>query len=311
MISDDIAGDPTSRKQWVRPSLRWLAERLSQGATAIGQTTVRRLLKKHKFGLVANRKNLTGPAHPDRNRQFRYLKRVKTLFLKAGRPVISVDAKNKELIGPFFNKGRIWRQQAESVNAHDFRQDALAVAVPYGIYDLTHNQGSVYVSTSYNTSEFAVEAIRSWWNDPNRPAFRQEDALLILCDAGGSNNCRFWLWKYELQLLANELGISIMVCHYPTGASKYNPIEYRLFSQITINWAGQPLHSLETMLNFIRSTTTKTGLVVKAFLLDKVFPKGRKLAPQEANSINLQRRSICPNWNYSLLPDCPLPYRNC
>jgi hypothetical protein len=165
-----------------------------------------------------------------------------------------------------------------------------------------HNQGSVYVSTSHNTSEFAVEAIRSWWNDPSRPRFQQEDALLILCDAGGSNNCRFWLWKYELQLLANQLGISIMVCHYPTGASKYNPIEYRLFSQITINWAGQPLQSLQTMLSFIRDTTTQTGLTVRAFLLDQVFQKGRKVSDEQYNSINLRRRPICPTWNYTITP---------
>jgi hypothetical protein len=286
----------------VRPSLRWLAEQLSQGTRSIGRTTVRRLLKKHKFGLVSNRKGLTGPPHPDRNRQFRYIKRVKKLFLQAGCPVISVDAKNKELIGPFYNKGRIWRQQAPLVNAHDFRQDASAVAVPYGIYDLVHNQGSVYVSTSYNTSEFAVEAIRSWWHDPDRPRFQREDALLILCDAGGSNNCRYWLWKYELQLLADELGITIMVCHYPTGASKYNPIEYRLFSQITINWAGQPLYTLETMLNFIRNTTTQTGLTIKAFLLDKIFAKARKVTADQRKSINLKRRPICPTWNYMISP---------
>jgi hypothetical protein len=290
-------------KRWVRPSLRRLTEQLNQGADTIGRTTVKRLLKKHKFGLVSNRKSLTGTPHPDRDRQFRYIKRIKKLFLNAGRPVISVDAKNKELIGLFFNRGRIWRQQPERVNAHDFRQDAVAVAIPYGIYDLMHNQGSVYVSTSHNTSEFAVEAIRSWWNDPSRPRFQQEDALLILCDAGGSNNCRFWLWKYELQLLANQLGISIMVCHYPTGASKYNPIEYRLFSQITINWAGQPLQSLQTMLSFIRDTTTQTGLTVKALLLDQVFQKGRRVSDEQYNSINLRRRPICPTWNYTITPD--------
>lgn len=290
-------------KRWVRPSLRRLTKQLNQGADSIGRTTVKRLLKKHKFGLVSNRKSLTGTPHPDRDRQFRYIKRIKQLFIKAGRPVISVDAKNKELIGLFFNRGRIWRQQAEQVNAHDFRQDAVAVATPYGIYDLVHNQGSVYVSTSHNTSEFAVAAIRSWWNDPDRPRFQREDALLILCDAGGSNNCRFWLWKYELQQLANQLGISIMVCHYPTGASKYNPIEYRLFSQITINWAGQPLQSLQTMLNFIRDTTTQTGLTVKAFLLDQVFQKGRRVSDEQYNSINLRRRPICPAWNYTITPD--------
>jgi len=257
----------------VRASLRRLADQVSQTTISVSPTTVRRLLKKQKIGLVSNRKNLCGPSHPDRDRQFRYIKRVKKLFQKSGRPVISIDAKNKELIGPF------------------------------GIYDLLHNQGSVYVSASHNTSELAVEAIRAWWNHHERPRFAQEDALLILCDAGGSNNCRFWLWKHELQLLANELGIAILVCHYPTGNSKYNPIEYRLFSQITINWAGKPLHSLQTMLNYIQSTTTSTGLTVKAFLLDKEFKKGRKLTDEERQSINLKRRSICPTWNYVISPD--------
>lgn len=287
----------------MRASLRRLADQVSQTTISVSPTTVRRLLKKQKIGLVSNRKNLCGPSHPDRDRQFQYIKRVKKLFQKSGRPIISIDAKNKELIGAFFNKGRIWRQQAERVNSHDFRQDALAIAVPFGIYDLLHNQGSVYVSTSHNTSELAVEAIRSWWNNHERPRFQKEDALLILCDAGGSNNCRFWLWKYELQLLANELGITILVCHYPTGNSKYNPIEYRLFSQISINWAGQPLHSLQTMLNYIQSTTTSTGLTVRAFLLDKVFKKGRRLSEEERQSINLHRRSICPTWNYMIAPN--------
>ena len=294
----------------MRASLRKLADQVSQDTISVSRTTVKRLLKKQKVGLVSNRKSLSGPPHPDRDRQFHYIKRVKKLFRKSGRPILSIDAKNKEMIGAFFNKGRIWRQQAERVNCHDFRQDALAIAVPFGIYDLLHNQGSVYVSTSYNTSELAVEAIRSWWNDPERPRFLQEDALLILCDAGGSNNCRFWLWKYELQQLANELGIAILVCHYPTGASKYNPIEYRLFSQITINWAGQPLHSLQTMLNYIQSTTTSTGLTVRAFLLDKVFQKGRKFSEEERQSINLQRRPICPTWNYMISPNSPIALAN-
>lgn len=279
-----------------------MAKQISQSTRSVSPTTIRRLLKKKKVGLVSNRKGLSGPLHPDRDCQFRYIKRVKKLFLKTGRPIISIDAKNKELIGPFFNKGRIWREEAELVNGHDFRHDALAVAIPFGIYDQVHNQGSVYVSTSHNTSELAVEAIRSWWNDPERPRFQCEDALLIQCDAGGSNNCRFWLWKYELQLLANELGITILVCHYPTGASKYNPIEHRLFGQISINWAGQPLHSLQTMLNYIQDTTTSTGLTVKALLLDKVFEKGRKLSDEQRKSINLRRRSVCPIWNYMILP---------
>ncbi len=280
-----------------------MAQALSKRQYRIGRTTVRRLLKKLEYGLLANRKSLTGRSHPDRDRQFRYLKRVKKLFLEAGLPVISVDTKDKELIGNFANKGRTWRQQPEQVNLHDFRQDALGRAVPYGIYDLTHNQGYVYVGTSNDTPEFAASAIAQWWTDPERPRFQREDMLLILCDAGGSNNCRFWLWKYYLQeQLADQFGLAVMVCHYPTGASKYNPVEYRLFSQMTRNWAGKPLHSFAALLAYIRGTATQTGLTVKAFLLDRLFAKGRKLSKEARTAIQLERRPICPNWNYIIRP---------
>lgn len=298
-----MVGDPMSEQQWVRNSLRRLAQALVKGKFRIGKTTVRRLLKKLKIGLMSNRKSLTGEPHPDRDRQFRYIKQVKRLFLQAGLPVISVDTKKKELIGDFHNQGRVWRHQAEKVNIHDFPQDALGQAVPYGIYDLTHNQGYVYVGTSADTSEFAVHAIVQWWQDPQRPRFQREDALLILCDAGGSNNCRYWLWKHELQKrLADQFNITVMVCHYPTGASKHNPVEYRLFSQISLNWAGKPLRSFQAMLNLIRHTTTRTGLTVKAFLVDHIFEKARKVTATQRRAIHLKRRSVCSQWNYMILP---------
>jgi hypothetical protein len=292
-----------SQQQWVRNSLRRLAQALSQRQFRIGKTTVRRLLKKLKLGLMSNRKSLTGEPHPDQDRQFRYIKQVKRLFLQAGLPVISVDTNKKELIGDFGNKGRTWCRQAEQVNVHDFPQDALGRAVPYGIYDLTHNQGYVFVGTSADTSEFAVHAIAQWWQDPQRPRFQREDALLILCDAGGSNNCRYWLWKQELQQrLADQFGLTVMVSHYPTGASKYNPVEYRLFSQISLNWAGKPLRSWQTMLNLIRNTTTQAGLTVKAFLTERIFAKARKVSTLERQAICLKPRSVCPQWNYMILP---------
>ena len=288
----------------MRRSLRRIVCLLGEQGRIIGRTTVSRILKKLDFGLVVNRKSLSGPSHPDRDRQFRYISRVRRYFLTAGYPVISVDTKNKQLIGNFANKGRTWRQTPEQVNTHDFPSDALGRAAPYGIYDITHNQGTVYVGQSYDTSEFAVHAIAQWWNQPERPRFRREDKLLILCDAGGSNSCRFWLWKLELQRqLADQFGISVMVCHYPTGASKYNPIEYRLFSQISLNWAGKPLRSFQTMLNYIRDTTTTTGLTVKAFLVDRKFQKGRKVSKVEKETIRLTRRSICPIWNYTIEPN--------
>ncbi len=215
-------------------------------------------------------------------------------------------------MGNFFNKGRTWRKAADKVDIHDFLSDANGLAAPYGIYDLTHNQGYVYVGTSSDTSEFAVYCIAQWWSDPDRPRFPCEDMLLILCDAGGSNNCRYWLWKQEVQLqLANRFGIKVMICHYPTGTSKYNPIEYRLFSQISVNWAGQPLCSFQSMLNYIQGTTTTTGLKVKAFLVDRLFEKRRKVSLSTRQAICLERRSVCPIWNYfihpQLLPSIPNP----
>lgn len=298
-----MAGLPTSNEKWVRKSLRNLAQTLRECGYSISRMTVKRLLKKLDYGLVSNRKSLIGEGHPDRDRQFRYLKRIKRLFLAAGLPVISVDAKNKELIGNYANKGRVWAQQSEKVNLHDFPDETTERVTPYGIYDLTHNQGYVYVSASHNTAEFAVHAITQWWKDPERPRFEREDMLLIFCDAGGSNGYRFWLWKYHVQkLLANQLGITVMICHYPTGASKYNPIEYRLFSQITLNWAGKPLRSITIMLNYICGTTTKTGLTVKAFLVERNFEKGCSVSKKERDALNIERRHVCPNWNYLIRP---------
>jgi len=288
-----------SQQKWVRPSLTTIARHLAKRQFRVGRTTVRRLLKKLDYGLCCNRKSLTGPSHPDRDKQFRYIRRVKKLFLTAGYPVISVDTKKKELIGNFLNHGRSWVQEPEQVLVHDFPQDALGRAVPYGIYDLTHNQGYVYVGNSYDTPEFAAYAIAQWWSNPGRPRFRCEDKLLILADAGGSNNCRYWLWKQQVQeQLADQFGIDVMICHYPTGASKWNPIEYRLFSQISRNWAGKPLRTWDTMLNCIRGTVTESGLKVKAFLIDQLFEKKKKVTDEQRVALRLQRRPICPTWNY-------------
>lgn len=302
-MADDVAGDPMSEQKWVRRSLATIARQLGKRQFQVGPTTVRRLLKKLEYGLYSNRKSLTGPSHPDRDKQFRYIRRVKQLFLATGYPVISVDTKKKELIGHFRNQGSQWSLQPERVNVHDFRQDSLGRAVPYGIYDLTHNQGYVYVGNSYDTSEFAAYAIAQWWVDPDRPRFRREDKLLILADAGGSNNCRYWLWKQQVQeQLADQFGLEVMICHYPTGASKWNPIEHRLFSQISRNWAGKPLRTWEIMLNHIRGTVTETGLQVKAFLVDRVFEKKKKISDEEKAALRLERRPICPMWNYVIKP---------
>ena len=292
-----------SGQKWVRRSLTYIAQQLIKRRFNISPNTVRRLLKKLKYGLYGNRKSLTGLSHPDRDKQFRYIRRVKNLFLATGRPVISVDTKKKELVGNFLNRGRSWQQEAEQVHVHDFPQDAEGRAVPYGIYDLTHNQGYVYVGNSFDTPEFAAYAIAQWWADPDRPRFLREDKLLILADAGGSNNCRYWLWKQQVQIqLADQFGIEVMICHYPTGTSKWNPVEYRLFSQISRNWAGKPLCSWDKMLAYIRGTTTQTGLQVKAFLVDRIFEKKKTVSDEERAALNLQLRPICPTWNYIIKP---------
>ena len=292
-----------SDKKWLRSNLRQLAKSLGELGYRIGHVTVGRLLGQLDYSLKSNRKRVTGPPHPDRDRQFRYIERVIKLFWEAGHPVISVDAKKKELIGNFKNSGRTWCRHPDEVNVHDFRQDALGRAVPYGIYDLKHNLGYVAVGTSADTPEFAVDGIVWWWQLEDRPRFLDESKVLILSDAGGSDGYRPRLWKKELQeKLADQLGVQVMVAHFPTGASKWNPIEHRLFSFISLNWAGKPLRTFETMLGYIQSTTTEAGLKVKACLLDRQYDKGIKVSDKEMAALNLARRKICPNWNYVIKP---------
>ena len=296
-----------SEQKWVRRSLRKLSQALQDGGFLASTMTVRRLLREADYSLKANRKENTA-SHPERDRQFRYITPVKRLFLEAGYPVISVDMKKKELIGDFKNQGQTWCQEAERVNVHDFRSDAIGRAAPYGIYDLRHNLGYVYVGTSADTAELAVDAIVWWWESEDRPHFPNEGKLLILCDAGGSNGYRPRLWKQQLQQqLADRLGIEVMVCHYPTGASKWNPIEHRLFSYISVNWAGKPLRTFDTLLGYIRNTTTETGLRVKATLSRKVYQKSIKVSDKEMATLNLTRRKVCPQWNYVIKPRAASP----
>ena len=292
-----------SEQKWLRSSLRSLSRRLKARGHPASANTVRRLLKKQSYSLKANRKELTGAPHPDRDEQFCYIESQKQAFLAQGLPVISVDTKKKELIGAFKNAGRSWCQQAEKVNVHDFRQDALARAVPYGIYDLKHNRGSVFVGQSADTPEFAVDAITAWCRGEGQARFPDADQLLILADAGGSNGYRPRLWKQQLQAqLADALGLAVTVCHYPRGASKWNPIEHRLFGPISINWAGKPLRSLETMLAYMGGTATETGLKVKAFLLEGTYEKGIKVSDQQMRLLNLVPHETCPSWNYTIKP---------
>jgi hypothetical protein len=304
LVEPVTAGDPMSEQKWVRVSLRHLSRRLGAAGHPASPPTVRRLLDAQGYRLHANTKQLeAGAAHPDRDRQFQYITEQRQAFRMAGRPQISVDTKKKELIGRFKNAGRVWSPAAEAVNAHDFRQDALGRAVPYGIYDLTHNRGTVYVGQSADTPRFAVDLLARWWVEEGQAAFPAARELLILADGGGSNSARSRVWKQQLQdQLCDRYGLAVTVCHYPPGCSKWNPIEHRLFGPISLNWAGQPLATWDTMLGSLRGTTTATGLTVRAALHDGSYQTGERVADAEWATLNFTRHDICPSWNYTLRP---------
>lgn len=303
LVTPETAGDPMSAQKWTRSSLRHLSARLDECGHPACPTTVGRLLKQAGYSLKANVKRLAGADHPDRNTQFEYVEQQIDLFLRQGWPAISTDCKKKELIGDFKNAGQTWCQTATAVNDHDFEQAALGKAVPYGIYDLNHRHGYVSVGQSADTAVFAVDAIADWWNRMGCSAFPRATRLLVLCDGGGSNGWRSRLWKVQIQeQLADRLGLEVTVCHYPTGTSKWNPIEHELFSQISINWAGIPLRTFDTLLNLIRGTTTRTGLQVVAFLNTQIYQRGIKVADGVMVSLNLERHATCPNWNYTIRP---------
>jgi hypothetical protein len=304
LVEPETAGDPMSEQKWVRSSLRSLSKRLTDAGHPVSPPTVRRLLADLNYALRVNAKKLEARSdHADRDTQFSYIAAQRQLFLDAALPIISVDTKKKELIGNFKNAGVAWGPEAEAVNAHDFPHDADGRAVPYGIYDLTHNHGTVYVGSSGDTPQFAVDAIARWWADQGRVRFPSADRLLILADAGGSNGYRPRLWKQQLQAqLCDQLGLSVTVCHYPRGCSKWNPIEHRLFSQISINWAGKPLRTWEVMVGYIRGTTTSSGLRVEAFRQEGIYVTGQTVSDTEMEALNLTRHDVCPSWNYTLHP---------
>jgi hypothetical protein len=293
-----------SGQKWVRSSLARLSRVLTAAGHPISAATVGRLLRRLDYALHGNSKRVEATAgHPDRDAQFSYLGTQRQVFQAAGLPLISVDTKKKELIGNFKNAGRSWSASAVGVNVHDFPGDALGRAVPYGIYDLTRNRGLVAVGQSADTPRFAVTAISHWWAEEGRVAYPTADRLLVLADAGGSNNCRARRWKQQLQeQLADRFGLAVTVGHYPTGCSKWNPIEHRLFGPISTNWAGQPLRSWEGLLGWIRGTTTATGLTVRADLLPGSYPTGETVTDEEMASLQLEPHAICPTWNYTIRP---------
>jgi hypothetical protein len=302
MLSDEVAGDPMGEQKWVRSSIRNLSKKLKDQGHQVGHGAVARLLRKMGYSLQVNKKKQAGAQHPDREEQFRYIATLKAQFLTAGLPIVSIDTKKKELIGNYRREGVTWRRKALETDAY-FAGAAKCVAVPFGIYDIAQNAGYVTVGISGNTAEFAVNCLVSWWNLRGRTVYPNADRLLVLADGGGGNGYNLRTWKNDLQQkLCDAFGMTITLSHYPPACSKWNPIEYRLFSHISMNWAGQPLHSLDVMLAFIRGTTTTTGLRVEAYLDQGIYRKGRKVTEQQLKEIALSTHDICPRWNYTLHP---------
>lgn len=303
LIEPVTLGDPESPLRWSCKSLRTLANELGKMGHKVSHTHVGKLLVSLGYSLQGNKKTLEGSGHPDRNAQFEYINTKVTERLINAEPVISVDTKKKELIGRFKNNGRTWRPKGEptEVKVHDFIEES-GRANPYGVYDIGADEGWVSVGTDHDTSAFAVQTIRRWWFVVGSHVYPYAKDLLITADGGGSNGSRVRLWKLELQGLADEIGIPIRVCHYPPGTSKWNKIEHRLFSFITMNWRGETLVSHEVMLNLIANTKTKTGLSVKVELDKREYPKGIKVSDSALASINLERDSFHGDWNYSICP---------
>ena len=301
LIEDDLAGDPMNEGKWVRKTLRWMKKKLREKGIKVSLNTISNTLKNHGISPKKNKKTKSTQNHPMRDEQFRYLNKLKQLFLDLGKPVISIDAKKKELIGDFKKDGRTWRKEAIEVLDHDFPSLGIGKLIPYGIYNLNNNKGHVYCGTSFETSEFAVDCICEWWEEYGQKLYSNQSEILILCDSGSSNGYRRRMWKYDLQTkLADRLGLIVHVCHYPSGASKYNPIERKMFSFISKNWAGEPLTSNEKALNFIRSTKTGDGLEIGATLIEKEYKKGLKVSNEQMESLNIKRAKICPQWNYCI-----------
>jgi transposase len=303
LVDSDTRGDPESPLRWTLKSLRRLATELCEMGYHISFRTVSRLLKKLGYRLHANRKMMEGKQHPDRNAQFEYINKKTKKQLASGNPVISVDTKKKELVGDYKNGGKELcpKGRPEMVKVHDFPGELGKVA-PYGVYDIGDNSAWVSVGISSDTAEFAVESIRRWWNELGYDRYSTLDELLITADGGGSNGYRTRLWKHELQRLADEIGVPLTVCHYPPGTSKWNKIEHRLFSFITLNWRGKPLRTYQTVVNLIAATTTEKGLDVYCELDETTYQKGRKVSDDEMGTINIKGHRFHPDWNYTISP---------
>jgi hypothetical protein len=291
------------RGKWLNCRLRDIQEHLDQRGHEVSLPVISRLLRKHDYRLRANAKQLASKQHPERDQQFQYLHEQRALHQAVGQPTISVDTKKKELVGNFKNPGQIWCQEPEMVNIHDFRQDAVGRAVPYGIYNSQHNRGTVYVGQSSDTPAFAVDNIAHWCQTELPLLFPDATHLMIEADGGGSNSCRSRLWKRDLQeKVADRFGLTLTVCHYPTGASKWNPVEHRLFNEISKTWAGCPLRSFDDVVHYITDTKTETGLTVQAHLVTKSYAAGVKVPDEQMDALNIEFHDVCPQWNYTIRP---------
>ena len=309
LVEPEERGDPMSPLRWTTKSTRALAAELTRQGHKAGADTVADLLRAEGFSLQGNAKTIEGQRHPDRDAQFRYINEQTRAHQDAGDPVISVDTKKKENVGEFKNGGREWRPKGEQarVRTHDFPDEQQGKAIPYGVYDLAANAGWVSVGTDHDTAAFAVETIRRWWNAAGRAAYPGACRLLITADAGGSNGYRTRAWKAELAAFARQAGLSVTVCHFPPGTSKWNRIEHRLFSHITMNWRGRPLTSHEVVVNTIAATTTRAGLTVRAGLDPGTYDTGVKVSDEQMAALPLDRHGWHGDWNYTLRPEPPAP----
>jgi hypothetical protein len=304
LVDADCRGDPESLLRWTSRSVRNLAEGLREMGHQVQYVTVVKLLRGLGYSLQANVKTREGRQHPDRDAQFRYINAVAKRTVEQGEPVISVDTKKKELVGDFKNAGREWRPKGlpEVVRVHDFKDKQLGKAIPHGIYDIAADEGWVTVGIDHDTAQFAVGSIRSWWEHLGRPRYPNASTLRITADCGGSNGNRTRLWKVELQKLADETCLELAVCHFPPGTSKWNRIEHRLFSFITMNWRGKPLTSLETIVNLIGATKTRSGLEVYARLDEGTYPDKIRVSDAEFKAVDLHGDEFHPEWNYRITP---------
>lgn len=304
IVNPHTLGDPMNPLLWTSKSLRKIQRELKKQNFNIGHVTIGEILKSKDYSLQGNKKTHEGGAVADRDEQFEYINQAALSFMKEGAPVISVDCKKKELIGNYKNNGVEWHRKGEAPNVkvYDFIDKDLGKAVPYGVYDMAKNQGWVSVGISKDTAEFAVNTIRTWWQQMGKEQYGPTKKLLITADGGGSNSSRSRLWKKELQLFASETGLEIKVCHFPPGTSKWNKIEHRLFSFISKNWRGKPLESLEVIVNLIANTTTEKGLKVKALADKRQYEKGLKVTDEEIKSIKLKIDEFRGDWNYNIYP---------